>query len=107
MKWDDVYKILFDSEAMSFGTILKSCRKELKWSQRELARHADIRHGNIGMLERDKTSCGYTQAQKLANAFGLTGDDRHAFIILAIGRSAQCLPLMVAIAAALHEGEED
>ncbi len=57
--------------AAAFGTAVRAARKELGWSQTELARHAGVSRPTIARIERGKD--GHTTVlDKVAAALGLS-----------------------------------
>jgi transcriptional regulator with XRE-family HTH domain len=71
---------IWGMEVRMFGDVVRAHRRQLSWTQEELAEKAGISARSIGKIEagRIATPRPYT-VRLLADAFGLTGADRDRF----------------------------
>ena len=60
---------------MTVGENIKHYRRRAKLTQQELAEKLNITHGAISLWETDKRSMNVKQADKLAQALGVTLND--------------------------------
>ncbi|MDZ7924955.1 MAG: helix-turn-helix transcriptional regulator, partial [Marinagarivorans sp.] len=83
---------------MNIGERLETWRKLWGFSQRELARRADLTNGTLSQIEQGKTSPSLLTVQKLATAFHLDVQtflfgEQTAPLIIASEGSAPLVPL--------------
>ena len=60
------------SENMSFGSNLKSLRRDKGWTQLDLAKESGLKSAHIPKLEKDKSDPKLSTIYKLTNALGVS-----------------------------------
>ncbi|MCV2881174.1 cupin domain-containing protein [Actibacterium sp. XHP0104] len=60
------------TEEFDVGTRLKALRKQYGLSQRQLAEHAGVPHGQISMIETNRSSPSVASLRKILGGFGIS-----------------------------------
>jgi transcriptional regulator with XRE-family HTH domain len=59
-----------NSTAVQFGKRVKALRKQMGWSQEELAERANVHRTYVGMIERAEKNITLANIEKVARALG-------------------------------------
>ena len=65
----------------AFGAELKALRQQRKWTLKEVEERTGINGSYVSATENGDNALGSDVAVKLADVFGLSGDERDAFLV--------------------------